>query len=75
MLLQVVCMTLAHKNKTCCSIAGQTCLASQSAFADNGSMFAFCGGAAIGHAGNAFKTMDIATALLLMQIVPMELTI
>ena len=41
---------------------------------DRGAMLAFSGAAAIGHAANVFKTMDIATALLLMPMLPMELT-
>lgn len=60
---------------TCCSIVGQTRIAQQSAFADIGSLFAFCGGAAIGHVSDAFHSLDMAFPLRVTSVFPMELAI
>lgn len=66
---------MEHKNVTSCSLAEQNMLVETNDFAENGSMFAFCGGAAIGHVADAFKSVDMATPLLVTSMLPMELTI
>ena len=58
-----------------CLVGNKHWIATKQIIVDRGAMLAFSGAAAIGHAGNVFKTMDIAIALLLMPILPMELTI
>ena len=56
-----------------CLVGNKHWIATNQMIVDRGAMLAFSGVAAIGHAANAFKTMDIATALLLMQMLPVEL--
>lgn len=43
--------------------------------AEKGLMYSFCGQAAVGHRANSFKSLDNATPLWVIQVLPMEVTI
>lgn len=49
--------------------------AKKEAFVDRGSLFAFCGAAAVGHVANTFNFLDMSTPLQITSILPMELTV
>ena len=59
----------------CCFVGSKHWIATKQIVVDRGAMLALSGGWAMGRVGNVFKCLDKATALLLMQILPMELTI
>lgn len=56
-------------------LSEKTWCADQRPLVISGSVFAFCGGAAIGHAANSFKSFDAAVPLQVISVLPMELTI
>lgn len=53
------------------SLLDQNTLATSSAPADAGSIFVFCGIAAIGHLGSTFKSLNMAGPMRLIPALPM----
>ena len=58
-----------------CPVGSKHWFATKQNVFDRGAMLAFSGAVVLSRATIVFKTMDMATALWLMQILPMELTI
>lgn len=74
LLMSAPFLKIGFRSATAVCVVGKLQLVVKSTFVDNGSMFAFSGGAAIGSVANAFGFFDAFCPLRVFQILLLALT-